>query len=284
MALKLFKGIPLIDDSTSNDDLFLAKNPDTNEVYSRGAVPRDYNLYPATMFAPPSTIPLLPEANWRAAYDEMNGTKSSLENIYLSQPDGGPAFINLDQNGQGYCWNYSTAHCVMIARLRDNQPNPRLNPHASACIIKNGRDEGGWCGLSAQWGVENGFAEEGTGEGQWPLHSMDLRRYHTTALRQAMLKNRITQDWIDLTRPVWGRNLTFQQLMTCLFMRMPCAVDFNWWGHSVCAIAPVLVEAGSWGILILNSWLRWGRFGLAIIQGQRAVPDGAVCIREVTGK
>lgn len=178
------------------------------------------------------------------------------------------------------CWSYSTGHTIMIARLRDNQPAVRLNPHAAACIIKGGRDEGGWCGLSAQWGRENGFAEEGTGEGQWPLHGMDLRR-DTPALRTSMAKYKITEDWVDMAQPVYGQNLTQQQLASCLLMNQPCAVDFAWWGHSVCGIRWVKVEAGSYGLLILNSWKGWGRNGLAVLQGSKMNTMGAICSRVV---
>ena len=118
---------------------------------------------------------LIPESEWDARFDEQEATQSSLEHIYLNGPNGGPAFVNLDQNGDGYCWAYSTGHSIMIDRMKRNLPLVRLNPHATAAIIKNGRDEGGWGGLSAKWGRENGYAEEGTGPGQWPLQSRNLK-------------------------------------------------------------------------------------------------------------
>jgi hypothetical protein len=117
-----------------------------------GLVPRDYEQYPESMFASPSEMELIPESEWDARFDEQERLQSSLEHLYLSGPNGSPAFELLDQNGHGYCWAYSTAHAIMLDRLRRNVPTVRLNPHATAAIIKRGRDEGGWCGLSAKWG------------------------------------------------------------------------------------------------------------------------------------
>jgi hypothetical protein len=166
----------------------------------------------------------------------------------------------------------------MISRMRDHLPLVRLNPHATAAIIKGGRDEGGWCGLSAKFARENGYAVEGDGPGQWPLHSRNLK-YDTPAMRASMALHKITEDWVDLTRDVYDQQLSFKQLATCLLCNNPCPVDFNWWGHSVCAIRFVRIEKGSYGILILNSWKNWGRHGLAVLQGSKARPDSAVCTR-----
>lgn len=279
MAYKLWNGIPLIDDSTPPDDLFDVQDGEGN-VYGRGYVERDYSLYPEEMFAPPSEMKLIPRSEWAARISEQEEKQSSLEHIYLGAPGGQPRFPCLDQNGHGYCWAYSTGHTVMISRLRDNQPLVRLNPHSVAAIIKRGVDEGGWCGLSAEFGRRVGYAEEGNGPGQWPLHSRNLAN-DTPALRASMAKYRITEDWVDLTRPVYYQNLAFDQVATALLGNQPCAVDFNWWGHSVCALRLVQVEAGSFGLLILNSWKNWGRHGLAVLQGDRAIPNGAICTRTV---
>lgn len=274
--MQFWNGYPLIDDDTPDGEVMDITID--GQFMSRGLVPRDYTQYPETMFAPPSEMPLIAESEWEARIEMQEALRSSLEHIYLSQPGDNPAFINLDQNGDGYCWIYSTTHSVMLARLRDNQPLVRLNPHSGGAIIKNGRNEGGWCGLSAQFLRETGIAEEGTGPGQWPLHSRDLR-HDTPACRAAMAKYRITEDWVDLSRRVYDQNLTFQQLASALLCNQPCPVDFNWWGHSVCAVRLIKVEAGSFGVLILNSWKGWGRHGLGVLRGSKMVPNGAVCTR-----
>jgi hypothetical protein len=246
-----------------------------------GCVPRDYSVDPPTMFASPSQMQLVPASEEDARFDEQEETKSSLEHLYLSGPNGQPAFVNLDQNGDGYCWAYSTGHAIMLDRLKQGLPIVRLNPHATAAIIKKGRDEGGWCGLSAQFAREHGYAVEGSAPGQWPLHSRSLV-YDTPTLRTRMEMHKVTEDWVDLSQAVYDQNLTQAQLDTCLWNNIPCPTDFYWWGHSVCTIRKVRIEPGSWGRLILNSWKGWGRFGLAVLRGSQAVPNGALAIRVTT--
>lgn len=243
-----------------------------------GMVPRDYSVDPEPMFAQPTEMELIPQSEWDARYDEQEATQSSLEHLYLSGPNGGPAFVNLDQNGNGFCWSYSTGHSIMMDRLRRNLPAVRLNPHATAAIIKGGRDEGGWCGLSAKWGRENGYAEEGTGLGQWPLHSRSLQ-HDTPELRIEMAKHIIEEEWTDLTKQVYDQNLTMAQVATCGFNNIPGPRDYNHWGHSVCGLRWVRIERGAWGQLILNSWKNWGRHGLAVLAGSKAVCNGGLAIR-----
>jgi hypothetical protein len=179
------------------------------------------------------------------------------------------------------CWAYSTGHALMLSMLADNRPLTRLNPHSVASIIKNGADQGGWCGLSAQKVSEIGMAPEGNGEGQWPLHSRDYQRHYNEACKKRMADFKITEDWTDLTRREYDRNLTEKQLATALFNNIPCPTDFNHWTHSVCSLRWVRIERGSWGGLILNSWKGWGRFGLGVLRGSKAIPNGAIGVRNV---
>lgn len=268
--------IPIIDtESTASEEMLFPAG------MTFGMTPRDYTEYPMEMFQAPSEMELIPESEWDARYDEQEELKSSLEHIYLNGPNGEPAFINLDQNGHGYCWFYSVGQSMMIDRLKRNMPLVRFNPHSGAAIIKKGRDEGGWCGLSAKFAREHGIAVEGNGPRQWPLHSRDLR-YDTPELRAEMAKYKIDEDWCDLTKNVYDQNLNRLQLATSEFMNVPGPGDFNWWGHSVCRLRTVRVERGNWGRLILNSWPKWGRFGLAVLVGNKAVPNGALAIRSTT--
>ena len=274
--MDFYKGtIPIIETDKPATDLSRPSG------VSYGYVPRDYSQFPQTMFASPSEMNVIPRSEWDARYDEQERTASSLEHIYLSGPGGSPAFVNLDQDGHGYCWAYSTGHAIMLDRLRQNLPLVRLNPHAAAACIKEGRDEGAWSGLSAQWARNYGYAVEGTGVGEWPLHSRDLR-HETPELLAAMKLHRVTEDFVDLTQEVWNQNLTEAQVATQLFLNNPCPVDFNHWGHAVCGVRWVRIEPGDWGILILNSWKGWGRHGLGVLRGSKPTPNGAVCVRAST--
>jgi hypothetical protein len=243
---------------------------------SFGMVQRDYGKYPQSMFAPPDQLQIIPETEWDARFDEQEANKSSLEHIYLSGPNGEPAFINLDQNGKPDCWCYSTGHSIMLDELKQNLPVKRLNPHAVAVMLKE--NNGGWCGLSAKFARTEGYPEDGTASGQWPGFSMSLSN-DTPALRANMGMRKIEEDWVDLTTQVYDQNLTRGQVATCGFTNVPVPSDFNWWSHSVCQVRWVRIEKGSWGPLILNSWLNWGRFGLAVLRGSQATCNGAVATR-----
>lgn len=265
-----FNGIPIID----------TDGPTTDVSHPPGAtfgyVERDYAKYPQTMFAQPDTMQLIDPSEWDARYDEQEATQSSLEHLFLSGPGGKPAFDQLDQNGFPDCWCHSTGHSIMLDRLKRGEANPRLNAVAVATLLKE--TQGGWCGLSAKFARENGFPEVGTGPGQWPYQSRNGK--DTAALRAAMALNKITEDFVDLTRQVYDQNLTRNQLATCLFNNVPCPVDFNWWGHSVCAVRWVRLSPGEWALLILNSWgASWGRYGLGLLQGSKMVPNGSVATR-----
>lgn len=279
--LGFYKGhIPIIDDSRDAYALQFPGKDGEGKPVGYGYVPRDFVAQPPNTFsALPSEIQVYPESDWDALYDEQEAQKSSLEHLYLQGGDS-PAFVNLDQNGHGYCWAYSNGTALMLARLRDGQPLVRLNPHSVAAIIKGGADQGGWCGLSAEFIRKHGMAEEGNGPGQWPLHSRSLKN-DTAACRESMTRYMVTEDYVDLTASVYDQNLSERQVATCLFNNLPCAVDFNHWSHSVCGIRWVRIERGSFGLLILNSWKGWGRHGLAVLQGGKRRPDGAVCTRVV---
>jgi hypothetical protein len=253
----------ILDDETDNDKWF-PKDKGRGLVEPPAGKGKE-------MSAPPSEIKLITQSEWSDRIKEKEAKKSRMKDI-------GHYIENINQGQVGYCWAHSNAHCVAFNRAVSNQPYIALSAYMVAAIIKKGRDEGGWCGLSAQFLGEYGIAPEGDGPGHWPLHARNTGR-DTPAVRAEMAKYRSNETWIDLTTQVYNRNLTAAQLASCLFGNNPCAVDFNWWGHSVCAVRLVRVEAGGYGLLILNSWKGWGRHGLAVLRGDKAVPDGAVCIR-----
>ena len=267
--------IPIIDDTPEGRAYAMPSKIDGSAV-GYAYVPRDYSVYPKEMFDPPSGMPLIPESEMDARWEEQEALKSSLEHVYLGGPGGTPIFTNLDQNGDGHCWAYSTGQAIMLVRASMHQPLVRLNPHSIAVCLR--QLQGGWCGLSARFALANGLAEEGTGPGQWPLHSNSASN-DTPACRALMAQYKVTEDWIDLTRDVYDQNLSDQMSKTCSFINVPHPSDFNHWSHSVCTVRWVRIEPGSWGRLILNSWKGWGRHGLGVLRGDKARSDGAVAFR-----
>lgn len=270
--MDFYKGnIPIIEDNGEGRDLMHPKDA----VY--GYVERDYNVDPEFMFAQPDQMQLIPESEWDARYDEQEATKSSLEHLYLSGPGGTPLFENLDQNGQGFCWAYSTAQSIMLNRLAMGEPLVRLSAHAVACKIKNFKDEGGWCGLSAEFARTFGYPSVQL----WPEKSMSRSNDKPEVWANALL-HRITEDWVDLTKKVYDQNLTKAQVATSGFNNQAGPRDYNDWSHSVTGVRWVRVEKGSWGQLLLNSWKGWGRYGLAVRVGSKAICNGGLGIRATT--
>lgn len=259
----------IIDDGTGSD---VTHDPQ----HMRGAVPRDFSSDPPETFrALPSEITIIPRSEWSARCRERAQLRSGLRFLRETGLPDGKRIPSLDQNGQGYCWAYSTGMAIMMARLGARQPYKRLSPHAVACKIKNFRDEGGWCGLSAKFARETGFPDESV----WPQKSMSSA-YDNAATWENAAKYKTTFEYADLTRNVWDHKLTLDQLVSVLLTNQGAAMcDFNWWGHSVCAIDFVEVEAESFGLVIINSWTDgWGDNGIAVLRGNRMIPDGCIAL------
>lgn len=246
-----------IDDSTGNDVLF---PPGCKTGHDPSQVKTE-------MFAPLTDIPLIPRSEWDARIKEQTEQESSLEHLWLRQGKD-----HLDQDGFGYCWAHSTTHAVMVQRCAAHQPFVPLSAFAVAAIIKHGKDEGGWCGLSAKFARENGIPDQK----YWPQGSTSLK-YDTPEMRANMALHKINQDFVDVNKAVYDQNLTFDMLASCLFQNVPCPVDFNWWGHSVCAVR-ITKDSDGYGLRILNSWKGWGEQGFATLKGSRSKPDGALAI------
>lgn len=263
----------VVDDSTNNDLLF---------TEPRGLVPRDRSIYgPDFMRSPPTDMPVIDPSEWSARCKEQEEQESSLEHVFnrLAKRKG-LAIPFLFQGRQGYCWAYSTGNATMLDRELRGLPYVRLNPHAVAAIIKHGADEGGWCGLSADFLEKVGIPSEEF----WEPLSMNTRQ-DTPEMRANAGLHKLSESWIDLTASVYDRNLTTNQLASCLLSNIPCAVDYNEWGHSVCAGRWVEIEKGVFGPRILNSWAPggqvWGDNGWGTINKSWDV-DSAVALR-VTG-
>jgi hypothetical protein len=261
----------VITDSTPNDVLF-------PPGFGHGYDPLQKAAHPSEFAAPPSEMKLIPRSEWDARIAEQDATESSLEHIRLRGGPNGGMIPSLDQNGQGFCWMYSVTMSVMMERAAAGQPCVRLSAHAGACKVKSFRDEGGWCGLGAKWVRENGQPPVSL----WAEKSMS-REYDTAETWKEAAKYKITEDWVDLGKQVYDQNLTADQIATCLLLNIPVAIDYDEWGHSICAIRWVKIEGGSYGPKILNSWTdQWGDRGMSVIQRGWTV-DGAVATRVAPG-
>jgi hypothetical protein len=262
----------VIDDSTNNDLLF---DPVVDgERKGRGYDPSfiDPELKAARK-ALPSEIKLIDPSEWDAQYEEQEAQKSSLYHLKMTTMADGKPHLSLDQNGEGYCWAYSTGAGMMYARAAMHLPYKRFSPHAVACKIKGFRDEGGWNGLSEDFGRKNGYPTEE----KWPQKSMS-RQYDNAETWAEAANYKITADFADLNVAVYDRNMTNQQIATCLFNNIPVMVDYDEWGHSIVAIQWVRLERGVWVPRIDNSWTPgWGENGTGLINRRWNI-DGATAV------
>lgn len=269
--------------------------------FATGAVPRDFTVQPRPMTA--VVFPLIPLSEYSERIRDKVAAKSQLSDL-RNRADNGKPFASLDQDGQGFCWAYSVTVANMLARLVAGLPYERLSAHSVAWVIKNGRDEGGWCGLSMQYVQQKGVMPVSL----WPEKSMNGRQYNTAenwAKAQAYV---VTEGWVDLDAEVYDQNLSDEQVDTLCLSNIPGAEDHNWWGHSIGWLdvvdgvslrAEVRDDAGKllqlkdfdalWGIdtgvgagygrRILNSWTdQWEDNGTAILTGAKKRPDGAVAV------
>lgn len=265
----------IIDDDTPDDELF-REDQGWDETRGYGMV-KDYDAEPAPMGDPHSSVVLIPRTEWDARLEEMTRTRSSLRDI-RDRADGGRPMAFLDQMRYGYCWSHSTVHALMLARAVANLPFVQLSAYSVAATVKRGVNQGGWCGLSAEFVRERGAMPTSI----WPQGNANYRQFDTPANWAEAARYKSTEEIYTIQRSQWDQRMTFDQAFSLLLQRVPLALDFMWWAHSVAGLFPVKVEAGSYGIGILNSHANYGDNGVAVLRGSRANPDGGIGIRVAT--
>jgi hypothetical protein len=108
------------------------------------------------------------------------------------------------------------------------------------------------------------------------------RSHDNAATWENAAGHRITEGWYDVTKQAYDRNMTYDQMMTCLLLCIPGAYDFNWWGHSVELDTPVEKDGEVWPEGD-NSWTDgWGDKGRFTLMGKKAIPDGGIAVRAVS--
>lgn len=253
----------------------------------KGYVERDLSKHPVGSLEGSSEfnkeVPLIPFENWPELIKEQETKKSRLSDIRMTGDRGNP-IPSYDQNGQGYCWGYSTCSGITLQRASMGLPYIKLSGHSLSCKIKGFKDEGGWCGLSTSKATTMGYMPTSI----WPEKSMN-RKYDTAENWEIAKNFSITEGFLDMQQQVWDMALTFQQIGSCLLSGIPCPVDFAWWSHSILGMDVVYVtdryplnDVRCYGLRIWNSWRdAWGYLGTGIILGKKAVPMGATAIRNV---
>ncbi len=274
-----------------------------------GLVDRDYTTHPTGYLAGAEgyrtlNFPTIPMSKWPEWIKAKQDAKSNLSDIRMTGGPNGGMIPSLDQNGEGYCWNYSVTMAIMMKRAVMGEPYVRLSGHANAWMIKGGRDEGGWGAL----GLERAMKAGSPSVEFWPEKSMSGAHNNAQTWANAML-HIVPEGWVDLDAAAYDRKMTWEQFGTLLLCNCPCAADYNHLGHSICILD--VIEAGSvrgehrdpdtgklldyeafrkawdfdgvgagFGVKGVNSYSDgWGDRGFFTLSGSRAIPNGAVAPR-----
>lgn len=245
----------VIDETTTDAAQAVA----TPEGMSRGREARDWSVQGHCSMQGALALPtLIPRSEWTARIEEMERTKTRLSDIIRQA-----GIPSLDQNGTNYCWCNAVVTAIETGRAANGLPYVKMSPASVAAPIKGYRNQGGWGGEALEYIVAHGVAAASL----WPANSISRSYFEQTRENAGLHK---VTEWYDLN------NRNFDQLMTCLFLRIPVAIGLNWWSHEVCAIDPVVVSPGRYGVRFRNSWgSSYGDSGFSILTEAKATPDDA---------
>lgn len=253
-----------------NDDNWEGQLQDNG--WSRGYEQRDRQSWPVAS-APRSKafdIPLIPRSEWDARIDEMDRTQSSLRHILERN-----GIDSRDQNGCNYCWTEGVCTAITAIRAAQGQPYVEFSTASVAAPIKGYRNNGGWGGEALEYIVENGISAAQ----YWPSNTISSR-FDNEQSRANRKLHKITE-WYDID---CSDESVFDAVMTCLLLRLPVAVGYDWWRHEVCALFPVKLGGGKYGIGCRNSWGdSYGDQGFFVLEGRKAIPSDAVVPIVFTG-
>jgi hypothetical protein len=248
-----------------------------------GLIPRNFETHPTggystsvTYGAVRDTLPLIPFADMPELIAERVAKKMQLSDLRAVGLNGSKV-PHLQQGNSNFCWAYGAAHGLMLSRIVANLPYVELSPHSIACKIYGFANRGGWSAHASEFIAKNGCQTTKT----WAMRSWSRANDNAAAWQDAQLY-KTTEGWIDLDAPHYDRDLSFQEVLTLLIYGIPCPVDYNWWGHAVCAMDAVdafpslpATDPSRYGIRILNSHPT----DIAVLTKGKARPDNACGMR-----
>lgn len=205
---------------------------------------------------------LIPRSEWKDRIEDRVRTRRVVKDRLLA----GKVRVK-DQAKTNYCWINAPTFAAEVVRFVQGERAVVLSPASGGAVIKKFRNVGGWGREALEFIAERGLVPAEN----WPANAID--RSYSTPENDALRPLYRVDEWWELE----PQNL--DQLVSCLLRGFPVAVGFNWWGHEVLAVDPVIHE-GEIAIQIANSWSEnWGDRGFGILKGRRMLPDDAVAPR-----
>lgn len=243
-----------------------------------GFLLRDFEAEPLGSFEGSNTFPrelLIPREEWRERIEEMERTKTRLSDMLSFAPNEW-----LNQSPTNYCWCYAVVHGVMIIRFTAGLPWERLSPFSVAAPIKQYRNVGGWGSQALAYIVQHGVANEKFWPGETPeMNSSQRQSANMNAIRNG--RQYFESSRADAaTKKITGfydlRSRNFEEKMSCLLRRIPVPSGYNWMGHEMCSIDPIIMPNGGFGCLDMDHYGTGGRYNKRAMSESRGTADDQV--------
>lgn len=234
--------------------------------FGTGLVPRDYAECPvgSLMFAPEfPASELVDQSEWA---DRLNENRKNRAGLLELREDNYDTLKSLNQGQLGLCWAFSSTKATMYVRALMGEPLVRLSAWWVAGKVVGWRDQGYWGAASLAQIVKEGVPTEAL----CPSYNS---RYDTSETRADAARRKVTEWWDGSENPSEAQ----RQLVSMLLKRIPCVVDLNVMGHSMCAID--IKSLNPLTIVYDNSWGEQGDRGFYYGTGAYARPDGLVIPR-----
>jgi hypothetical protein len=257
-------GSVIIDDS--NADKYIQQVQDENQPFAGGYDGRDFDKYAISQ---PFTSDIIPRSDLPDIIQEREERGITLADLHAKMK-----IPVLNQGSLPYCWCYGVVGAMQVSYAQQGGYVPHLSATSAAAKGKNYVKRGGWGEEALRYIERFGVS---TVE-HWPEAQLSSR-FDTAEQRENAALHKVTPRVGFEELP----SNDFDALATALLKGWPVTMGLNWWGHLVFALRPVIIERGSFGIEIMNSWgERWENRGKAVLRYERSLAAEQIVIKNVT--
>lgn len=204
---------------------------------------------------------IYPRSEWKDRIEERERNGRILSKLIRQK-----GIPTSNQNSTNFCWCYGVVSAINCARVWRNLPYIEYSRESVCGPIKSYRNQGGWGVQALEYIVKNGLMPQEL----WPRYYYRNSQYNTPENLAIAAQHKVTE---FLILP----DDDFAAGISALIDDHPIAVGYNWWGHEVCAVDPVIIGTNSYGFRIWNSWSdSYGDKGMAILAESKATANDQV--------